>query len=171
MLAATGAHAQTALDDIMKAKEIKIAIPTDFPPYGLVGTDLKPQGLDVEMAGYIAQKLGVKIELVPVTSANRIAYLQTKKADLVISTLGKNPDREKVIDFTAAYSPFFQAVFGPKSIDVKTLRRPVRQDHQRDARRPGRPGTDQDRARRRRHQALRGQQRHRVGLHRRPGAD
>jgi polar amino acid transport system substrate-binding protein len=49
-----------------------------------------------------------------VTSANRIPYLQTKKADLVISTLGKNPEREKVIDFTAAYSPFFQAVYGPK---------------------------------------------------------
>ena len=121
VLAATGAHAQTALDDIMKAKEIKIAIPTDFPPYGMVGTDLKPQGLDVEMAGYIAQKLGVKIELVPVTSANRIAYLQTKKADLVISTLGKTPEREKVIDFTAAYTPFFQAVFGPKSMSIKSF--------------------------------------------------
>jgi len=121
VLAASGAHAQTALDDIMKAKEIKIAIPTDFPPYGMVGTDLKPQGLDVEMAGYIAQKLGVKVELVPVTSANRIAYLQTKKADLVISTLGKTPEREKVIDFTAAYTPFFQAVFGPKSMTVKSF--------------------------------------------------
>lgn len=121
VLAASGAHAQTALDDIMKAKEIKIAIPTDFPPYGMVGTDLKPQGLDVEMAGYIAQKLGVKIELVPVTSANRIAYLQTKKADLVISTLGKTPEREKVIDFTAAYTPFFQAVFGPKNISIKSF--------------------------------------------------
>jgi polar amino acid transport system substrate-binding protein len=120
LAAATGAQAQTALDDIMKAKEIKIAIPTDFPPYGFVGTDLKPQGLDIEMANYIAGKLGVKVELLPVTTANRIAYLQTRKADLVISTLGKNPEREKVIDFTAAYSPFFIAVFGPKTIAVKT---------------------------------------------------
>jgi polar amino acid transport system substrate-binding protein len=32
----------------------------------------------------------------------------------VISTLGKNAEREKVIDFTAAYSPFFQAVFAAK---------------------------------------------------------
>jgi polar amino acid transport system substrate-binding protein len=119
LLAMTGAHAQTALDDVMKAKEIKIAIPTDFPPYGSVGTDLKPQGLDIEMATYIAGKLGVKVELVPVTTANRIPYLQTKKVDLVISTLGKNPDREKVIDFTAAYSPFFIAVFGPKTMAVK----------------------------------------------------
>ena len=124
VLAATGAgtaHAQSALDDVMKAKEIKIGIPTDFPPYGFVGTDLKPQGLDIDMALYIAQKLGVKAELVPVSSANRIAYLQTKKADLVISTLGKNPDREKVIDFTAAYSPFFQAVFAAKTVSIKSF--------------------------------------------------
>ena len=113
------AHAQSALDDVMKAKVIKIAIPTDFPPYGFVGTDLQPQGLDVDMAGYIASKLGVKAELVPVTSANRIPYLQTKKADLVISTLGKNPERAKVIDFTAAYSPFFQAVFASKALSIK----------------------------------------------------
>jgi polar amino acid transport system substrate-binding protein len=114
------ARAQTALDDVLAKKTITIAIPTDFPPYGFVGTDLKPQGLDVDMAQLIAARLGVKVELVPVTSANRIPYLQTKKADLVISTLGKNPEREKVIDFTAAYSPFFQAVFGPKAIAVKT---------------------------------------------------
>jgi len=35
--------------------------------------------------------------------------------------LGKNPEREKVIDFTAAYSPFFQAVFAPKSLNVKSF--------------------------------------------------
>ena len=118
-LGASPARAQTALDDVMSKKVINIAIPTDFPPYGFVGTDLKPQGLDIDMANYIGAKLGVKVELVPVTSANRIAYLQTKKAELVISTLGKNAEREKVIDFTAAYSPFFQAVFAAKSLPIK----------------------------------------------------
>lgn len=112
------ASAQDALANIETTKLIKIAVPTDFPPYGFVGTDLKPKGLDVDMANYIAQKMGVNIELVPVTSANRIPYLQTGKADLVISTLGKNAERAKVIDFTAAYSPFFQAVFGPKTMSI-----------------------------------------------------
>ena len=121
LLMASGAQAQTALDDVMKAKKITIAIPTDFPPYGFVGTDLKPQGLDIDMANYIATKLGVAIELAPVTSANRIAYLQTRKADLVISTLGKNPERMAVIDFTAGYSPFFQAVFAAKSANIKSF--------------------------------------------------
>ncbi len=120
LAAATSTIAQTALDDVLAKKLLTVAIPTDSAPYGYVGTDLQPQGLDIDMARLIADKLGVKVELVPVTSANRIPYLQTKKADLVISTLGKNPDREKVIDFTIPYSPFFQAIFGPKSLAVKT---------------------------------------------------
>ena len=114
------AHAQSALDELMARKLIRIAVPTDFPPYGFVATDLKPQGLDIDMANLIGAKLGVPVELVPVTSANRIPYLQTKKAELVISTLGKNPEREKVIDFSAAYSPFFQAVFASKSVALKS---------------------------------------------------
>lgn len=115
------AHAQNALDHIVKAKTIKIAVPTDYPPYGSVDKNMTPQGLDVEMAQLIGSKLGVKVELVPVTSANRIPYLQTRKADLVISTLGKNAEREKVIDFSAAYAPFFQAVYAAKSLNIKSF--------------------------------------------------
>jgi len=121
-LFATGlAQAQSALDHVMKAKLIKIAVPTDYPPYGSVDKTMTPQGLDVEMAQLIAGKLGVKVELVPVTSANRIPYLQTRKADLVISTLGKNAEREKVIDFSAAYAPFFQAVYAGKNLGIKSF--------------------------------------------------
>jgi polar amino acid transport system substrate-binding protein len=114
------AWAQNALEEVLAAKTLRVAIPTDFPPYGFVGTDLKPQGLDIEMGQYIAAKLGVKVELIPVTSANRIPYLQTRKADLVISTLGKNAEREKVIDFAAAYSPFYQAVFAAKTLPIRS---------------------------------------------------
>jgi polar amino acid transport system substrate-binding protein len=119
--AAFGVQAQTALADVMKAKSIRIAIPTDYPPYGFVGVDLVPQGLDIDMAKLIGDKLGVKVELLPVSSANRIPYLQTKKADLVISTLGKNPEREKVLDFTSAYAPFFQAVYASKNLNIKSF--------------------------------------------------
>lgn len=119
-MALTGtAHAQSALDDIAKSKTIRIAIPTDYPPYGFVGTDLAPQGLDIDMANLIAKKMGVKVELLPVTAANRIAYLQTHKADLVISSLGKNAEREAVINFSHAYAPFFQAVFAPAALPIK----------------------------------------------------
>jgi polar amino acid transport system substrate-binding protein len=108
-----------ALEDIMTAKIIKIAVPQDFAPFGSAGPDLQPVGYDIDMAKHIADKLGVKLELVPVTSANRIPYLQTKKVDLVISSMGKNAERELVIDFSNAYAPFFQGVFGLKDATIE----------------------------------------------------
>ncbi len=106
------------LDSIMAAKVIKVAVPQDFAPFGSAGLDLKPQGYDIDMANLIGKALGVKAEIIPVSSANRIPYLQTHKADLVISSLGKNAEREKVIDFSDAYAPFFSGVFGTKEIAV-----------------------------------------------------
>ncbi|MBO9654225.1 transporter substrate-binding domain-containing protein [Agrobacterium sp. SOY23] len=106
------------LGDITSRGTIRVAVPQDFPPFGSVGTDMAPQGYDIDVANLIGEKLGVKVELVPVTSANRVPYLQTNKVDLVISSLGKNPDREKVIDFSTAYAPFFNGVFAPDSVTV-----------------------------------------------------
>ena len=109
------------LQDIEQRGVIRIAVPQDFPPFGSVGTDLQPQGYDIDMARYLAKQMKLKLQLVPVTSANRVPYLQTDKVDLVISSLGKNAEREKVIDFSRAYAPFFLGVFGPKGAEVKDV--------------------------------------------------
>ena len=60
----SGAAQADGLDSIMKAKVIKVAVPQDFAPFGSAGTDLKPQGLDIDMANLIAKELGVKVEIV-----------------------------------------------------------------------------------------------------------
>lgn len=113
------AHAD-ALANAEKAGAIRIAVPQDFPPFGTVGPDLKPRGYDIDVANLIGRELKLKVEIIPVTSTNRIPYLTTGKADLVISSLGKNPDREKVIDFSTAYAPFFNGIFGPTDVAIKT---------------------------------------------------
>jgi polar amino acid transport system substrate-binding protein len=109
------------LESILASKAIKVAVPQDFAPFGSAGLDLKPQGYDVDMANLIARALGVRAEIIPVSSANRIAYLQTHKTDIVISSLGRTPEREQVIDFTEAYAPFFSGVFGTKDITVASI--------------------------------------------------
>jgi polar amino acid transport system substrate-binding protein len=111
------AHAD-GLDTIAKSGTLRVAVPEDYPPFGAVGADMKPQGYDVDMAALLAKSMNAKLELVPVNSANRIPYLTTNKVDLVISSLGKTPDREKVLDFSSAYAPYFQGVFGPSDIKV-----------------------------------------------------
>jgi polar amino acid transport system substrate-binding protein len=103
-----------------------VAVPTDFPPYGFVGVDMAPQGLDIDMARLIADKLGVKAGAGAGEQPQPHPYLQSKKVDLVISTLGKNPEREGH-QLQAAYSPFFQGVFGP-SRQGQQRGRPGRQD-------------------------------------------
>lgn len=114
-------HAEDTLAAVAAKKSISIGIPTDFPPFGFVGPDFKPEGLDVQVAKLIAEKLGVKANLVPVSTPNRIPYLQTGKIDLIVSALGKTPERAKVIDFTIPYSPFYLGVFGPKDLEIKTF--------------------------------------------------
>ena len=109
------------LDDIIAKKKIVIGVATDFPPFGSVGADLKPEGYDIDVAVMLAKDLGVELELVPVTLPNRVPYLQTNKADLIISVLGANPERAKVIAFSQPYAPFFSGVFAPKSMNIKTF--------------------------------------------------
>ncbi|MDR1947502.1 MAG: transporter substrate-binding domain-containing protein [Desulfovibrio sp.] len=116
---AGSAFAADALADIKKANRVKIAVPQDFPPFGSIGKDMQPVGYDIDTAKLIAEGLGVRLELVPVTSTNRIPYLTTGKVDLVISSLGKNPERAQVIDFSNAYAPFYSGVFGPADTSVK----------------------------------------------------
>ena len=48
---------------------------------------MQPTGSDVESARLLAKDLGVELEIVQTTSANRIPFLQTSKADVVVSSL------------------------------------------------------------------------------------
>ena len=109
------------LEDIKKSGVLKVAVPQDFAPFGSVSKDMSIEGYDVDTAKLIADKLGVKLELIPVTSANRIPYLQTGKANLTISSLGKNPQRAKAIDFSDAYGIFYLGVFGSKDVNVTAV--------------------------------------------------
>ena len=113
-----GASAQQSLDTILKEKSIRIGVPADLPPFGFKGADGQLRGLDIDVAQLVAAKLGAKAELVAVASAKRVPWLQERKVDLVISTLGRNPEREKLVLFSNDYSSFYLSVFGPKAVSV-----------------------------------------------------
>jgi polar amino acid transport system substrate-binding protein len=81
------------------------------------------------MANIVAKALGVKLELVPVTAANRIPNLLTDKVDINIALMSVTPERAKQMMFTAPYVNTALAVFGPK--DVKASRPHLNQDQRR----------------------------------------
>jgi polar amino acid transport system substrate-binding protein len=114
----TAAAKDEALDQIIKSGILKVAVPGNFPPFGDLGSDGKLNGYDIDTAALIAEALKVKLELIAVQSTDRISYLADGKVDLVISSLGKDAERAKLIDFSVAYAPFYSGVFGPQSLPV-----------------------------------------------------
>ena len=104
------------LDDIRKAKKIRIAVDLGVPPYGMTDEKMQPSGSDIETAKALAKDWGLEFEHVPTTGATRIPSLQTGKADLVISSLSVTPDRAKVIDFSLAYAVLRTVIAAPKSV-------------------------------------------------------
>ena len=99
MLAFTGgAFAQT--DTMAKIKEkgvIVVGVKNDSRPWGFVDPSGQIVGLEIDMAKEVAQRLGVKVEMIPVTAANRMEFLQQGRIDLVIATMGDTAARRKVV--------------------------------------------------------------------------
>jgi len=121
-MAAFGASSAWAdrFEDILKKGVVRIAVPLDVPPFGSQNQSREAEGFDVDLANMVAKALGVKLEIQQVTGANRIPFLLTDKVDIVISVMGLTPERAKQIMFTAPYADTHLAVFGPKSIAVKS---------------------------------------------------
>lgn len=108
------------LPEILSGGTIKIAVPENFPPFGSLGASGEHEGYDVDVARLIAEGLGVELELVPVTSKQRIPFLETERVDLVISSMGANPERAKSIWFSNAYAPFFSGAFAAADMAISS---------------------------------------------------
>jgi polar amino acid transport system substrate-binding protein len=107
------------LDDITKAKKIRVSTDLAIPPSGMMDGTMKLTGSDVEVAQLLAKDWGLELEFIPTTGATRIPNVNTGKADIIISTLSVTPDRAKVIDFTQRYATLQSDIGCLKSLNVK----------------------------------------------------
>jgi polar amino acid transport system substrate-binding protein len=114
LAAATTAVQAQALDRILSAKKIVIAVQNDVTPYSLLDANNELDGLDIEVARQIGKDLGVDVEFVVVTGANRIPALVTNQADLTIATLTLSPQRAAVVSMSTPYTAVAHVVVGPK---------------------------------------------------------
>lgn len=107
------------LDDILKAKKIRIATDVAIPPAGMIDANMKPIGSDVETAQLLAADWGLELEFIQTTGATRIPNVNTGKADIIISTLSVTPERAKVIDFSKPYAALQSVVGARKDLAIK----------------------------------------------------
>ncbi len=97
VLGAATAQADT-LSDIKQKGVLVVGTKADYRPFGFIDPSGKIVGFEPELAADVAKRLGVKLELVPVVSSNRMQFLQQGKIDLMIATMSDTPERRKIID-------------------------------------------------------------------------
>lgn len=87
----------------MQRGTLRVGDCLSFAPFGFYDKDGNPDGYDVDLAKALAKEMGVKLEMVNTTSANRIPNLQTDKVDVVFCNFTRNLERAKEIGFTTPY--------------------------------------------------------------------
>jgi len=115
-----GIAAAQQLDAIIKRGKVLVGIDLASPPFGLQDEKRQPAGSEVETARLLAKDLGVMLEIVPVTGANRIPYLVTGRVDLVMATFAISPDRAKSVWFSSPYGATGSVVMAPKNSAIKS---------------------------------------------------
>ena len=92
--------------EITSRGRLIVGVKYDFPPFGFIDEEGIVGGFDVDIARALAERwLGDAdaIELVRVTSDNRIPLLAAGEVDLVIASMTHKHERDDLIDFSQTY--------------------------------------------------------------------
>jgi polar amino acid transport system substrate-binding protein len=113
----TTAEEATALTTLEDGKLI-MSTNAAFPPYEMIADDGGFEGIDVEIADAIAQKLGLELVVDDMDFDAALLAVQQGKSDIVMAGVTVNDDRLLVMDFSDSYATGIQVVIVPEGSDV-----------------------------------------------------
>ncbi len=94
------------LQDVKTRGKLIAGVKTDYPPLGFLDKKGVNKGFDIDIAKALSKELFGNegaIQFVPVTSGNRIAFLTSKKIDIIVATLTITEERKREVDFSSPY--------------------------------------------------------------------
>src|SRR5262249_23263738 len=100
----TAHAADSILTEILRRGTVRIAIAVAAPPLRFEDENGNLQGYEIDIANRLAQEHGVTIDSIKGNAVGRVAVLQTKQADIAISSFTPTLERLKTIGFTDPYS-------------------------------------------------------------------
>ncbi|MBC8736628.1 transporter substrate-binding domain-containing protein [Paraburkholderia sp. UCT31] len=118
----SAAASPSTLQAVLQRGTLRVGDCLTFAPFGFYNKDGQPDGYDVDLAKELAKQMGVKLEVVNTTSANRIPNLQTSKVDVVFCNFTRNLERAKVIEFTTPYVVASEALLVRKNSGVQSIK-------------------------------------------------
>ena len=102
-----GAESAAAAVETVTEGKLTVATSPDFAPYEFyaIGEDGTPTlaGFDMALAQYIADYMGLELEVITVDFDGVLSELQTKSVDLGMAGLSPDPKRENIMNFSDIY--------------------------------------------------------------------
>ena len=92
-----------------------------FPPYEMVADDGSFEGIDIEVAGAIAQKLGLELQVDDMGFDACLQAAQTGKSDIVMAGVTVTEERQAVMDFSNTYANGVQVVIVKEGSPIQTV--------------------------------------------------
>ena len=89
-----------------------------FPPYEMVADDGSFEGIDVEIAGAIAEKLGLELQIDDMDFDAALLAVQQNKSDVVMAGVTVTEDRMMVMNFSDSYATGVQVIIVAEGSDV-----------------------------------------------------
>lgn len=96
----TQAASARSLEDIIASGVLRVGTYADQPPMASLNNAGEYEGFDIDVANHIASIMQVAVEIVPVTTAQRIPFLTSGQIDISLGALTRTPARALLVDFT-----------------------------------------------------------------------
>lgn len=110
------------LDDVKARGKLIVGVSDTTPPFSFrKAGETKVIGYDLDVVHAVAKRLGVTVETVSVSSAERIPMLKDGKLDFVATSMTRTPERLKEIDFSFIYFVTPHAVIVKKSSGITSV--------------------------------------------------
>lgn len=120
MLLAMVACGNNTPDPTPDTKTLYMATEGTFPPYEYYDGD-KLVGIDVDVANAIAEKLGMKLEVVDIAFDSIVSGVQAGKYDMGMAGMTVNEERLEKVNFSDSYATGIQVVIVKEGGKVKSL--------------------------------------------------
>ncbi len=99
----SGTNTAPALQSILEKGEIVVGTAGDMPPLNMTVKSGKIIGLEPELAGYIADAMGVKLKLKPMPFSELLPALEAGRVDIILSGMTITPKRNLRVAFVGPY--------------------------------------------------------------------
>lgn len=91
-----------------------------FPPYEYKEGD-EVVGIDAEIAQALADKLGLKLEILDMDFSSLITAIQAGKIDISLAGMTVTDERKQNVDFTDSYATGVQVIIVKNDSDIKSV--------------------------------------------------